>query len=178
MSISDAQYAAWLSADGMAREILVEAVCNHSGSEVTRYLSRYGHTTGAAETPATTQYLARLTGAAKLSRKISLTSTEPSVQIQTSTIEIENSEGDLDSWLKDVWEKRSVKVFMGDPSWARADFRQIFAGRSAALAPSGRSLFELSIYDEMQRLNFPVTTRFAVKFFSVPTAFHRASMIR
>lgn len=155
--ITDTQYAAWLAADGKARELLLEAGCNHAGGEITRYLSRYGHTTEAAETPATTAYLARLTGSARLSRKISLGGGAPSVQIQTGNIGIDNTGGELDDWLNDVWEKRPVKVFIGDPSWARADFRQIFAGRAAALNPSGRGGLELVIFDEMGRLNFPVS---------------------
>lgn len=157
MTISSAQYTAWLAADGKAREILIEVGCNCGGVEIVRYLCRYGRTTNAAETPATTPYLPRLNGKITFTRKVSITGAEPSVQMQVSSIELDNLDGALDSWLDDVWEKRSIKVWIGDPYWPRAGFRQILAGRVAALNPNGRSGLKLDFFDEMLRLNCPVT---------------------
>lgn len=157
MSITDTQYTAWLSQDGVARTILVEVGCNVGGSEVTRYLSNFGYVTKAVETPANTHYLSRMQGGISFSRKVSVGTNEASVQLSTSSIELDNLDGELDSWINDVWEKRSLKAFLGDPSWDRADFRQIFAGRASTIATSGRDRLTLNIYDEMQRLNFPVT---------------------
>lgn len=155
--ITDAAYSRWLAADGQPRTILIEAGCNHDGVEITRYLSNCGYVTGASESPSTTHYAALLTGKITFSRRVSVTSAEPSVQVTISTIDLDNIDGALDNWLDDAWEKRSLKAFLGSPYWPRADFRPIFAGRSAALKPNGRSLLSLEIYDEMQRLNFPVT---------------------
>lgn len=157
MSISNAQYTAWLAADARQREILVEVGCNHGGSEITRYLSLFGYGTGAADTPANTPYDARLKGQINLTRRVSISAAESSVQINLSSIDVDNIDGALDGWLEDVWEKRSVKVWIGDVAWARADFRQIFAGRVAAIKPNGRDGLSLLIFDEMQRLNFPVS---------------------
>ncbi|MFA7241090.1 MAG: hypothetical protein WC091_13355 [Sulfuricellaceae bacterium] len=157
MTISPAQYTAWLAADGKAREVLIEVGCNHGGVEIVRYLSIYGRTTGPAESPPNTPYLSRLNGKISFSRKVSVTSTEPSVQMQVSSIDLDNLDGDLDAWMDDVWEKRALRVYIGDPSWPRADFRQILAGRVAALNPNGRSGLKLDFYDELLRLNCPVT---------------------
>ena len=157
MTISNAQYTAWLAADGVTREVLVEASCNSSSAEVTRYLSKFGYRSGAGDSPANTGYASRLTGTLSLARSVSISNADPSVQMIVSSIDIDNTDGALDSWLNDAWEKRTLKVFLGDPSWARADFRQVFAGRSAMLKPSGRSKLSLIVYDEMQRLNFSVS---------------------
>lgn len=157
MTISAEEYTAWLAQDGVARTILIEVGCNYNGSEITRYLSNYGYVTGSAEVPANTHYVARLQGTITFSRKVSITSTESPVQLTMSSIELDNLDGELDSWLDDAWEKRALRAYIGDPSWARADFRQIFSGRSDSLVPSGKERLTLNIYDEMQRLNFPVT---------------------
>lgn len=157
MTISAEQYTAWLAQDGVARTILIEVGCNYNGSEITRYLSNYGYVTGSTESPANTHYVARLQGTITFSRRVAITSTESPVQLTMSSIELDNLDGELDTWLDDAWEKRSLKAFIGDPSWDRADFRQIFAGRASSLVPSGKEKLTLNIYDEMQRLNFPVT---------------------
>lgn len=157
MSISGAEYTAWLGADGQAREILVEAGCHSGGAEITRYLSRYGYTTGAGDTPASTGYAARLAGSITLSRQVAVGRADPAVSLALSGIELDNTDGALDEWLDDVWSKRPVRVYIGSPAWPRADFRQIFAGRAVALTPAGRGGLRLEIFDEMQRLNCPVS---------------------
>jgi hypothetical protein len=157
MSVSDAQYKTWLESDGSPRCILLEIGCSSGGSEVTRHVSNFGYTTHSGETPATTAYLPYLTGSFTFSRKVSVTSEEVSMQVQTGEVEIDNRDGSVDSWLTDVWVKRSIKAFIGDPSWARSDFRQILAGRVGNVQPSGRDKLKMSIYDEAQRLNYPLT---------------------
>lgn len=157
MSVSDADYTAWLAADGQAREVLVEVGCHSAGAEIIRHLSRFGYTTHAAESPASTAYAARLSGSITLSRRVSVSTADPAISLTLSAIEVNNIDGALDGWLDDVWEKRAVRVWIGDPAWARADFRQIFAGRAVGVAPAGRSLLRLEIFDEMQRLNCPVS---------------------
>lgn len=155
--ISDAQFTAWLQADGVAREVLVEVGCNHAGVEITRYLSRYGYHTNGTEAPAHQPYRAALKGGMSFSRKVGITSAEPAVSISSGDISLDNIDGRLDGWLGDVWTKRPLRVFIGDPSWPRADFRPIFSGRCAGLKPLSRTELALSAYDELQRLNFPVT---------------------
>lgn len=157
MSIDAAQYSAWLAADGQAREILIEADCNSGGAEITRYLSRFGYTTTGAESPTSTSYAARLSGSITLSRRVSVSSADPAVQLTLSEIELDNTDGALDGWMDDVWEKRLLRVWIGDPLWSRADFRPVFSGRSGGLQPSGRNRLRLKIYDELARLNFPVS---------------------
>ena len=103
MTISAAQYTAWLAADGKSRTILVEAGCNHGGSEITRYLSNFGYITTSTETPATTPYVARLAGKITFSRRVSITSADPYVQLSVSAIELDNVDGELDTWLDDAW---------------------------------------------------------------------------
>lgn len=157
MNISDAQFTAWLEADGMARCILVEVGCNSNGVEITRYLSNLGYVTNGSEVPPHQPYRAVLKGGMSFSRKVGVTSTEPAVSVSRGDVALDNTDGQLDAWLGDVWEKRSLRVFIGDPSWARADFRPIFSGRCAGLKPVSRTELSLSVYDELQRLNFPVS---------------------
>lgn len=155
--ITDAQYAAWLRSE-RPRQILVEAGCNRHGVEEINYLSRFGYATRADESPATKNYHARLTGGLKFSRKVSIGATDPTVQVQVGTVDIDNTDGGLDDWISPacVWDRRQIVVLHGDPAWGRADFRTIFVGRIGGIQPNGRGGLRLSTFDEMGRLNYPI----------------------
>lgn len=161
MSISDAQYAAWLAADGKQREILAVVECNHLGAEITRYLSRYGYTTKPGEAPASTPFLACLSGGLTFERSIGITAGDPSIQVSAGDLEVENRDGRLDAWFGDVWVKRGINIYLGDPTWAFADFRVIVVGTIADIQPQGRHAFKFRLSDKMERLNFPISQTLA-----------------
>ena len=154
MPLSDAQFTAWLKSATAVRTALVEVVARVSGSETTRYLSTRNYLTTAADTPASTAYSACISGGLQFTEELSLNG-EPSISY--GDIEIANPGGVRDAWLDDVWAGRACKVYVGDPTWSRADFRLVFDGVVADIASRARDVLNLRLRDKLQRLNVPVT---------------------
>lgn len=154
MAITDLEYTNWLSSSSAYRCILVEANVRSGGSEVTRYLSNKGYVTGASDTPANTSYRALIKGGVKLTESLSLTSAPT---LSYGDIELDNTDGALDTWLSDIWDNRSVSVFYGDMRWSRSDFRLIFKGAFSGISSKSRTAINLVLMDSLQRLNTPVT---------------------
>lgn len=154
MAISDSQYTEWLSAPSAIRCVLVEATCNSGGSEVVRYMSNRGYVTSSSATPANTVYRAIISGGVRLTENLSLDSNPT---LSYGDIEIENDNGDLDSWLLDVWDNRAISVFYGDMRWERSDFRNVFKGTLEGIKSSARGKINLTLRDSLQRLNTPIT---------------------
>lgn len=155
MAVTSTQLKDWLKKTSSARRcVLVEVGVLTGGSETTRYLSDKGYTTKSAESPANTLYAPVVSGGVTFTESISL---DGSVSISAGAIEFDNTEGKLDSWLTDVWKNRFVRVFIGDISWPRTDFYQIFNGITDKLDCNSRDKFSLIVSDKLQRLNTTVT---------------------
>lgn len=155
MTISDAQFSAWLKSSAEIRCVLVEAdVKLAAGGTTTRYLSNKAFSTGATDTPANTSYSPRIGGGIKFTRSISL---DGNASMSFGDIELINQDGALDSWLLDFWAGRGVRVYLGDVAWPRADFRLMFSGVLTGVDCRARNRINLKIGDTLQRLNSPVT---------------------
>jgi hypothetical protein len=156
MSITDAQYAAWLEDQAAIRCILVEVdIGLKSGGSVTRYLSNKVYVTSPTDTPSNLSYMARITGGIRFSRKISL---DGSVSLSFGDIELTNMDGLLDSWIDDYFANRPFRIYLGDVTWGRADFRRVFTGRTLGIDTRKRETINIKLSDNLQRLNQPVTT--------------------
>lgn len=152
--MTDLQYLDWLQSSSAIRCALVEAVASVGGVETTRYLSSANYSTGAADTPSNTGYLAVIGGGLTINERLSF---DGSASLSFGDIEIENISGELDSWLDDVWTNRSVNVYFGDVSWPRSEFRLIFSGTMAGINSRARGVLNLDLRDKLQRLNTPLT---------------------
>lgn len=153
--MTDADFAAWLVDPSSIRTVLMEAMVNVSGSEITRYLSTRAYVTGAADTPANTVYLPILANGVTFTEQISLTA---QAGLSTGDIEINNQDGSRDGWLSDIWVGRHVQAFIGDPRWARSDFRIIFDGVIDDIDSKSRDKLGLKLRDKLQRLNTSIST--------------------
>lgn len=154
MAMTDAQFAAWLKKSASISCVLVEVNVMVGGVETTRYLSTKGYVSGPADTPANTHYAPGIVGGVKFTETLPLDGT---ATLAFGDIEIENIAGNRDSWFDDVWNNRAIKVFIGDVSWIRSDFRQIFEGIVAGIDAKDRGRINLKISDKLQRLNTPIT---------------------
>lgn len=152
--MTDAEYTAWLKDQSAIRCVLIEADVKVGGSVVTRYLSNRGYVTRPSDTPANTSYLPRVVGGIKVGRKLSLDS---SIQLSFGDIELTNFDGLLDSWADDYWVNRSIKIYLGDSSWVRSDFRLVFSGITTGIDTRKRDSVNIKISDKLQRLNYPVS---------------------
>lgn len=145
---------AWLQSQTASRCILVEVVANILGSDTTLYMSSTGYITESGDTPSSTNYVSIISGGVNVSENISLDGT---ASLSYGDIEISNIGGIRDNWLDYIWENRSIKVFIGDKSWARAEFQMIFNGLIEDIEPKSRDTLNLKIRDKLQQLNCPVS---------------------
>ncbi|MDI3259470.1 MAG: hypothetical protein QJR02_07215 [Sinobacteraceae bacterium] len=145
--ITDAQYAAWLRDARARRCLLLEMQTVSRGQRATRCLSNTVYVSRPTDNPPNVSYEDRVRGALAFSSTIDGSS-------GTGTIEIANY-GDLDAWLDDSWLGWPLTVLFGDPSWSRADFRQIAAGISNGMTAPDRGKLSLALYDVRQLFQVP-----------------------
>lgn len=154
--MTDADFIAWLGSDTSRRTVLIEAAVRSGGSEITRYMSSGGYVTSGSDTPAHTVYEATVIGGCKTSESLSLDPSSPGT-LTYADIEIDNTSGDFDIWLDDVWDNRVCNVYVGDMSWVRSDFRLVFSGVISGLDSRSRNILNLKLIDQMHRLKHPVS---------------------
>ena len=147
---TDAQLITWLKSSTAKRCVLVEVSVSAGGVETLRYLSDKGYYTSPTSTPANTLYEPLINGGLDFTESISL---DGSPSISFGTIELANIAGEIDSWIEDVWTNRSIKLFIGDLTWERADFYQIFDGVVADADSTSREKISIKMSDKLQRLN-------------------------
>lgn len=151
MTISDAQYAAWLDDPTAQRVTLYRLGCISGGASVTRYLSNRAYGGGSAATP----YLAIIAKDLEISQSISI---DGGAKLSAGDVEIHNVSGEYDSWRADVWANQPALVYVGDVRWPESDFRQQAACVVADIKEAGdRKLIAFEFRDIMQRLNAPVS---------------------
>lgn len=151
--ITDQQYTDWLKDDSALRCILIEVSPNLGGVDTQVYISNRGFTTKPTDTPANTEYLPLLQGGVKITESASV---DGNVSMSYGTVELENNNGDYDSWLDGVWVNRPVTILFGDIRWPRADFRSAFKGIVADIDSSSRNRLNLKLRDRLQLLNNPI----------------------
>lgn len=148
-------YTAWLKNSAAVRVVLIEVGVQSAGLETTRYLSTRPYVTGPADTPANQYYDPVVTTGIQFTEQLDLTNGNGSSSV--GDIEITNINGERDSWLNDIWDNHSIKAYIGDPSWARADFQMIFNGVVGTLGSKSRDILNIILLDKLQWLNTPVT---------------------
>lgn len=153
--MTDAEFIAWLKTNAEPC-VLVEAVANVAGVETTRYLSNTGYRTGPTDVPANQHYAPRLQAGGKITERLSLDGSGAAMSF--GDIELVNTGGALDSWLQHVWANRSVKMWVGDKRWPRAEFRLVFDGSAVDLDSRARTVLNLRVRDKLQRLNTAVSS--------------------
>lgn len=152
--MTDAQYLDWLKSPAAIRVVLIEATANIAGVDTVIYMATKGYNTSPTDVPANTHYRPIATVGTLFTEQLSLTGDGA---LSAGDVEIDNYAGERDTWLGYVWTNRPFKAFIGDVRWPRADFRPIFNGIVADIAPSGRSKILLKLRDKLQRLNTPIT---------------------
>lgn len=146
--MTDAEYQAWLVRGGL-RTALVEV-----DTDTPRYLSTVPYTTLPTDQPANRMYLPVVARGFAFNERLSL---DGNPSISAGDIEIHNEDGALDSWLSDVWVNRAIRVYIGDVTWPRADFRLEFSGVVADLVSSSADRLNIVLRNKLERLNTPVS---------------------
>jgi len=154
--MNDAQFLAWLKSSAAYRVVLIEAAVQIGGVESVVYLATKPFTTGPSDAPANTTYLPIATVGRLFTERLLL---DGEGGLSAGELELENVGGARDAWAGPgyIWNNRSIKAYIGDVRWGRAEFRMIFNGIVADIAPRGRQALALKLRDKMQRLNTPVS---------------------
>ena len=58
-----------------------------------------------------------------------------------------------------MWNKRPIKVHLGDPSWPKSDFVLIFDGLIQEITAPSENTLSFTLFDKLQRLNDPISER-------------------
>lgn len=157
MSISDAQFNAWLVRDNVDRCVLIEVDVYTGGSATTRYMSTHGFVSTPSDTPANTAYDDILLRVPRYTSTISEQLkgySSPAV----GEIVVDNSGGARDAWLLDAWDGRAFRLFLGDPSWPKSDYRQLVSGTIADILAPDTLTLSLRTRDRQYLLTRPVLT--------------------
>lgn len=153
--MTDQEFLGWLKADAVPRVVLIEAAAQVDGVETTFYMStKGGYATFTGEVPANEIYHAIASVGVLYTEQLSVTLDG---RLAAGEIEIENINGERDEWSGYVWANRPLRAWVGDPRWPRADFRMIFNGIIADIAPRGSDKLVLKLRDKLQRLNTPLS---------------------
>lgn len=147
MSISDAQYAAWLSQENKRRVVLVEA--DYSGG--TKYFSTFPYVSGPSDTPANIAYDDLLLGVPSIAQAMGKGAS-------IGDLAVSNTGGLVDSWWTLAFAGWPLRLYLGDAAWTRDDFRLIFQGVTEEVTTSGRDQLGFSIRDRRELLSQPVQT--------------------
>lgn len=156
MAITDQQYQDWLRDDRKTRVLLAEATYYPTGGPAaTRYFANRAYVSRPTDTPANTAYddiIAQTpVFVARMSEQF-----DRSAPAGWGDLVIANESGARDAWLDDAWDGRGLKLLLGDPSWARDDFRAILQGVSADIVAIDRSHLALRARDKEWLLNVPL----------------------
>lgn len=150
-----AGFITWLGTKG-PRRCLIAEVGVKSGTEITRYLSTTGYSSEPADTPASQLYTGRITGSVSFTRRLDLSGSGGSMSF--GDIELDNTDGELDDWLNDIWAGRAINVYLGQVDWPKSDFELVFSGTVDDIAPKSRSRLSLKVRDIFGPLNSTLST--------------------
>lgn len=101
-------------------------------------------------------YDACIIGGISFSESLSI-SGSPSISF--GSVDIVNTNGIHDDFLMYVWNKRPIKLYLGDPSWPKSDFVLIFDGLVQELTAPDETTISLTLFDKLQRLNDPISEK-------------------
>lgn len=129
MTISDAQFTAWLRSDA-PRVALAEIAFAYelagAMAEATVYLSDGAFTTGPADSPPHTRYHSTIAKAPEFDRRIEVATLGGRGIVSVSAMQIDNSDGSMDFLLDLITDGREARFYLGARDWPRADFRLVF----------------------------------------------------
>lgn len=157
MAITDAQFGHWLLRGGQ-RCLLVEAKAYSGAGEVTRYFSSRAYVSEPGDTPANTPYDDIVVSESVTFRQQLPEPMSGRTSVSWGDIQVTNENGARDAWLGDSWDGRSLRLYLGDASWRKSDFRLILDGVTADIYSPQRGRLALKIRDKSWMLNVPAQT--------------------
>jgi hypothetical protein len=140
-----------------SRILLAEIKVYSGGSETTRYLGSHQLNTGSGDTPANKQYDSRLKGSPEFSVDMTDVFTGRT-RVGFGDLLIDNSDGELDSWVDDAFDGRDITLKLGEPEWTISQFGTILSGTIEKLEVVDDSTLRLIIRDKQKLIDIPLNT--------------------
>lgn len=152
----------WLEDPSAIRGIFAEVVVYDvvGATNTTLYLSTLGYVT----TDASISYNPIIVGGIKFTETLGI---DGQASLSFGDVELSNVTGELDSWLdptKYIWSNRSIKIYLGDPTWVCADisaihtdFELVFDGVVNDIDSKSVTRLNLKIRDKLEQLNTTLT---------------------
>ena len=144
--ITDAQYKRWLESPNEARVVLAEL--EHAGGVV--QVADKPYIAPAFEALANPVWNDLLITASGISTRVD-------GLIEIGQIQLRN-DGRITEWLDYQWRGWPVRLFLGDQSWPRADFRPIAVATNGGLESYRDGVITLGVIDSSEQLNEPIDT--------------------
>jgi hypothetical protein len=156
--VSDPEFEAWLSSPDAIRVTLFESEVLVDGVETTRYTCNGAFPiTAPNDSPANKFYEPIASAGVQFTEQLSLTGAATAA---VGDIEFDNGAFARDGWyLRDIWASRAQRAYLGDPRWARSNFRMILNGMASGISRKGRFALAVKLRDQLQRLDTPVSDR-------------------
>jgi hypothetical protein len=101
-------------------------------------------------------YNACIAGGLNFTESLSM---DGSISVNFGSLDLINTYGINDQFLNYVWNRRSIKIYLGSPGWVKSDFTLIFDGLVSELTANNESILTLVLYDKLQRLNDSLTEK-------------------
>jgi hypothetical protein len=109
--MTDEEFNTWLASPDSYRTILFELTSNAGGVDVMRRVATRGYVTGPNDSPISTPYPGVVKGGIEFTASLSL---DGGSTVSFSDIEIDNTDGEFDSWLDEVWTNKPQRAYIGD----------------------------------------------------------------
>ena len=138
MSKTYEELADWAASQDSIRIILVH-IEDINGT--TQYLSNKPYVTEVGDTPSSVSYIPCLVGSLNFTESLDITGGTASIGY--GTLDINNKDGRYDSWTNYVWKNKPIKIFLGDPRWARSDFYLMFDGVVDDITSNSREIISI-----------------------------------
>lgn len=151
MTISDAQFTAWLATDAR-RTVLAEMAFAYESAgapaEGTVYFATRPYTTQPSDTPASTRYRDAIRGLPLIARRVNPDTLGGITQVSVGKLELDNADGELDFLLDLIVDAREVRFYLGDSAWARSDFRLVQIALAEVVEAPGDDRVEITLRDQ------------------------------
>jgi hypothetical protein len=145
------QMVTWLKTPSHIKCTLVDiSEVSVSGTSTTINLSSMAYSSGG------TTYNACVIGGLNFSESLSA---DGSISANFGGLDLVNTYGVNDVFLTYVWNRRPIKIYLGDPSWPKSDFVLIFDGLVQELTANNENQLTLLLFDKLQRLNDSLTEK-------------------
>ena len=156
MSVSDAQWVAWLRSDGSRRTLLVVAESHDGSTTHTHYWGTRPVISQPTDTPANTPF-EDVIDAVPAFRWALDDALQGATTHSWGELRLYN-DGGLDYLLNHGWEGHPIAFYLGDLTWPFDDYRQILGGFTESISCPDKNQLALSLRGRQYALDVPLQT--------------------